>query len=989
MQLSQTRLILHRNPFCPLPWYIGGGLGWGRFASRPAKPVLLLAVLASFAFAPLSPADPPPDNPPPAPAGLDSLHDDALYGELADRGLDDLLKRAMQTDNVPPAQQASIWTLASMRRLQNDKTLSESQRQAILHQLIASVDQTLATLGNDPELIMSEAKVIAEQGVDPQTGLLEYWGGTAAQRARLRPAAEAAVRMFDAAATTASAQATDLANRITSPDDKLAEQWKKMSDVASEAAYQKARLQCALALSMDPNDPRLQNTITDAIKSLATWDNADSGIQPQVHLLLAKLHVLTGDRDEIEVAQGLLADFTRANVSDAMSPAPSRELVFEAICYRVIASLSESDISRAQTAMKAAQDYQAANFPNDRQQQAALRLLNYRLLAREADEAPDGPQKDAANTAAVTALTGLIHDFPNLRDAIYHQLAARLPANPDLSSLDPTLLLAVVDQGREAVAGATPDHPADRNQLLQSVNAAREVLKRQQDGSLAAAEAVEPSFLLGIFEEALGDKPAAVDALLDHIALFGSDPQSHADVALDRARAIISELRQATPPDPQVQRLEDRFLPMAINPPFKQEEFALQYAANLFSEQKWADAVKYYEMVPSSEPPRLMLVARYGEMVAFKNQLEQTHGLKPEQKNEYIAGIQKLADQVGTLAHQIIDSNASDEDKQRAKSTLSRMSLIAADITRRDQNDPQRVLQLLDGFESSVQGLPDAKSLTSGALFLRVQAYMQLGRNDDATQTLVKYLSTSTPDEGAQTVHDLLATLNKDLDSARAERDAAAQRQDDAAEQKANADIRTLADNRAMLSGFLVKWAQSSGDPKIRAYAYTYQRFDADTKRLAAELETDPTARKRDLTAALALYRDLQSPENVERYQASITPESGIDKDYPDPLVSLGIGVISYDLEDCQTVKDTLGPLIQDEKLGQNNDQFWQASYELLDCLHTLAKSGDASTSDAQVAQSLKVLYLIWRDGTGGPHYHEKFEALRKEVIPDWKLPQN
>jgi hypothetical protein len=920
---------------------------------------------------------------------LDSLHEDALYGELADLGLDDLLKRALEVDHIPPDRQASVWTLASMHRLQNDKTLSDPERQAILNKLISGVDQTLATLGNDPELLMEEAKVIAQQAVDPQTGLLEYWGGSAAQRAHLRPAAQAAVHMFDAAATAATAQATDLANRITSPDDKIAEQWRKASDIAGEAAYQKARLQCALALSLEPDDPQRQSAISDAIKSLATWDTPDSGIQAQVHLLLAKLHVLTGDHDEIETAQGLLSDFTRDHVTDVISPAPSHELVYEAMCYRVIAALAENDLARAQTAMDDAEVYQNAKFEHDREQEAALRLLKYRLLAQQADQAADGPDKDAANSAAVQALTGLIHDFPNLRDAIYHQLAARLPASPDLSTLDPTLLLAVVDQGREAVAGATPDRPADPAQLRQSTNAAREVLKRLDAKNYPVAEAVESSFLLGIFEEALGHKAAAVDALLDHITRFGSDPNSHADVALDRARAMISQMRQATPPDPEVRRLEDRFLPTAVNPPFNQKEFALQYAANLFSEQKWGDAISYYEKVPDTEPPKLLLVARYGEMVALKNQLEQTHGLTAAEKNQYTTQIQGLADRVGALAHQILQSNASDADKLSAKSTLSRMSLIAADITRRDQNDPQRVLQLLDGFESSVQGLPDAKSLVSGALFLRVQAYMQLRRSNDATQTLVKFLSTSTPDEGAQTVHDLLATLNKDLDSARGERDAAAQRKDGAAEQKANADIRTLADNRAMLSGFLVKWASDSQDPKIHSYAYTYERFDADTKRLAAELESDPTARKRELNTALRLYHDLQSPQNIALYQAGITTESGIDRDYPDPLVSLGIGLISYDLGDCQAVKSALGPLIQDEKLGQNNDQYWEASYKLLDCLNTLAKAGDPSTSEAQVQQSLKVLYLIWRDGTGGPLYHEKFEALRKSVLPDWKIPTN
>jgi hypothetical protein len=55
--------------------------------------------------------------------------------------------------------------------------------------------------------------------------------------------------------------------------------------------------------------------------------------------------------------------------------------------------------------------------------------------------------------------------------------------------------------------------------------------------------------------------------------------------------------------------------------------------------------------------------------------------------------------------------------------------------------------------------------------------------------------------------------------------------------------------------------------------------------------------------------------------------------------------------------------------------------------MNTLAKSGDPQTPMSQVEQSLKVLYLIWRDGTGGPKWHAKFEALRKQVLPDWTPP--
>jgi hypothetical protein len=906
------------------------------------------------------------------PAGLDSLGDDALLSEMAERGLDDLLDRAFDQDKIPPERRQAIHTLASLQRLAGNAHLTEQQRQALLDGVVNGVDQILATVQNDPDLLVQKAGIIAEKGVDPQAGLLEYWGESPSERAKLRPLAQAALKMYDLAAQTATARANDLANHITSPDDKLAEQWQKASDLAGVAAYKKAQMQYALALSLDPNDSQRADLIDQSLKAFERWDNADSGVQPQVRLLEAKLNVLTGDKDAIAKAKQMIDTLVK-NPGNQISPAPTPELVFEAMCYSVITSLSANDLPGAQTALSEATAYQQAHFANDREQLGALRLLGYRLLAMRADQAPAGSEKDTANAAAVNALAQLVTDFPGLRDAIYRQLAARLPANPDPAKLDPMLLLALVEQGRQQVVGAPA--AVDKAKVQLALSAAREILSRYSSASFPAAQAVEPSLLEGVFLENLGDKLAAVDAFLDHIARFGNDPRSNAKFALDEATNLLGELRQSsTDPqgklDPQVQRVQERFLPVAINPPFNHLEFAQLWASTLLDQEKWAEALKYYKMVPDSEPPERRLAARYGEMVALK-ELEESPGASAAQRKAWMEQIERLADTVKSLANQLINSSTSEQEKMRAKSTLARMSLLAADITRQHDNDPQRVLQLLNGFENSVAGLPDAKSLINGALFLRVQADMQLGRDNDATQTLVQYLNATSAAEGEQTVHDLLLTLSNQLDKARAAGDTAAEA--------------ALAANRATLSGFLVKWASDSSDPKIRAYAYTYRRFDADVKRQAAELQTDPAVRQRDLQAALALYKQLQSPANVTLYQAGLEP--GADKEYPDPLVMLGIGLISYDLGDCHAVKSTLGPLIQNEKLGEDNDEYWEATFKLLDCMHTLAASGDKDTTEADVQKSLKIVYLIWRDGTGGKKWHDKFEQLRKAVIPDWSPP--
>src|SRR5207249_3241356 len=180
-------------------------------------------------------------------------------------------------------------------------------------------------------------------------------------------------------------------------------------------------------------------------------------------------------------------------------------------------------------------------------------------------------------------------------------------------------------------------------------------------------------------------------------------------------------------------------------------------------------------------------------------------------------------------------------------------------------------LALLANFEATAQGLPNAPALTERVLYTRIQAYMQLGRTDDATNTLVALLKTKGGAEGIGIVYNILDKLNDELDHARLAGD--------------RARMKTLARNRAQLSGFLIDWAPKNPDPNISKYTYRNTVFDAATKHLAADLEDDAAKRKAGLAAALKLYRELESPESVALYQATLEPKDRTDPPYPDPAV--------------------------------------------------------------------------------------------------------
>ena len=164
---------------------------------------------------------------------------------------------------------------------------------------------------------------------------------------------------------------------------------------------------------------------------------------------------------------------------------------------------------------------------------------------------------------------------------------------------------------------------------------------------------------------------------------------------------------------------------------------------------------------------------------------------------------------------------------------------------------PDRTLSVLSGFEAVVDGLADAHSLSAEALNLRITAHMAAGQTGAATDVLLKYLNASSGGEGLQTVYNLLTRSSiaiwiRPAPPARTGR------------------IKELADDRAALTPFLVKWAQTNSNPDISKYTYRYRVFDAATQKQAAELETNPAKKAAKLADAMALFTELQSPENVK-----------------------------------------------------------------------------------------------------------------------------
>jgi lipopolysaccharide biosynthesis regulator YciM len=913
------------------------------------------------------------------PAGLELLSDVRLMHELANRGLTSLLDRAFEINNVPAPQREVVRTLVALRQLSEGK-MSTAQRQALVTKVVAGIEQALPSL-SDPATMMNQASALLQYGVEREVNTLEYWGETARSQVPLRPIVEAVIKLLDKTAAEAQKRADVMANAITGPNDPRAKQWEDLANLVTSATYTRHVVDYYLCLSMDSvASTQRKDVAGKAIEYLTQFDNAESTLQPVVRLYIGKLHMMRSEHDKAkEVFAGIAS-------GKGIDPPPNPSQQWEARYFSAMSDLLARQPAAAQKSLDAVIAWERANLKDKASldgAEAAASMLQYRIHSLIAETA-GGEVAKKANADAVKVLTELVKKRPDLQTIIFQQLMAKLPANADLKTLDTLLLQGFVSRAEDE-RQRPENEKVDTKTLERGVQAAREILRRRKTQEVDPQLAETDSLIVGFILERLNRHAEAAEAFLDYLRDFGLNA-SNAQIALDNTLAIVGRLRSdaATANHPATSHAYERVLPIAINPPFSRTEFAYEYARQLQDTGRAKEAIDYFRRVPQND--KRMGNARFYEMAALHQRLDDEK-LPPAERQQIVAQVQQMVDGVAKQVSEGMNAATNDADRKQFRSKLVRTLLVAADLARREQGNPQRTLALLENFESLAAGLPNERELVGTVLNTRVQAYMALGKSDAATQTLVTLLKSRPGSEGANMVLKLLQKLDSELDQARL----AGQRD----------RMQVLAKNRAQLSGFLVDWAKNNTDPNIKKFTYRYSVFDAATKHLAADMETDAAARKAGLQAALALYRKLESPESAELYRATLAPNSP-EAAYPDPAVSLGIGLISFDLGDFGEAQKRLGLLLTERKLGTptiaveengqtkviENDQYWEATLRLMRSNLALADA-NAGDANAQAAKTetlnyLKQLYVRWGREVGGKKWSPEFEKLRAERIPEF-----
>jgi hypothetical protein len=886
--------------------------------------------------------------------------------------MDTLLDRAFVVDNVPKAKQDGIRTLIALQKI-SDPKIPAAQRQELITQITSGIETALPSL-NDPKMLMQQASILITAGAERDVNTLEYWGENPRTQASLQPIVQTIDKVLEKAEKTATDEANTIANALKSPDDPAIARYNEMDQLARTAAYTRNMVAYYQCLSLDAADPKRGEIANKAIDYLKQFDDPDSTVQPMVRNRIAKLNMVKGNFDE---ARKLFDTIIKKD--PAIKPPPDIAQQYEARYFHAVCDLLDRtpNPDAAQHDMNDLVAWQKENLPKDKTTQdgasAAAAMLEYRIDNARAQIAKDDAGRKQANDAAIAVLMRLLKDRPDLQSVIYEQLMARLPKDAPLAGMDPLLLRALVARG-ETERLKKDDQTIDRAAIERAIDAARELVKMQGQQGVDSNLAENCSLLIGLFLDRIDRDVEAGNAYLDFIKQFPNS--QHAKAALEQCEVLLGQLRKEHAEDKDVVDLLERFLPVAINPPFNEKRFAFQYAVRLQALGKYREAIAYYRQVP---PGERSVFAKFGEMVALRALLGTMKPDSPDRATT-MAQIQQAADEVNKLAADAMASAKDDKSREEYRSLQVKTALLAADVAWREQKDPQRTLKLLEGFEDQVKGLPGEGDLLSEVLFLRVQSYMAAGQTNEATQTLLRLLENRPGGQGAQIIYGLLEKLNADLEKAQASGN--------------TSEIRTLADNRAQLSGFLVNYAEKSTNPETKKQIYVYNRFAASTKYEAALLEQDAAKRKEQLQQALAEFKALQEPANVALYKESLGPNSDADPNYPDPQVSFRIGLIAYELGDFAEAQKQLSKLLNDRKLGTavieetdtngitkttDNEQYWEAVLKLL-------KSNIALGEEKKpLADYLQRQYNRWGERVGGQKWKKQFADLRAEL----QLPEN
>lgn len=949
----------------------------------------LVAVLVLGLAPPLAAQDAPPPSPT-SPQGLSSLDDDRVLTEIAGRGLEALLRHALEAKGVPDDERNALLAGIALSRLTGSETISQEERRQLVLDVTRNVDQMVTqnvserNAGSQAQLLMQQAQVLIDQGVGEEVRLLEYFGENPERRRYVRPVAEAVGKMLLRAAELFAIQADSFESQITSSTDPRIVEAKGLRGKAQQARQLALFSDYYRLLGLDPSDPQRINLGNSLIERVQPLDSEENPSRAFVQQFLGKLNMARGNGKGITAAR----DYFEGSISTGGDVG----LLFDSYFGRVLAAAMDRAPDEAEAQMTRFEEWFASNQLALAGREPLMLVARFRVADALSRSAESNEARQQAEAAARGYLTRLVDEFEGYRPIVTQQLLARVDDATDLSALPPLLLDAMVDRGRAEAAKLAdrrdgeddPDAAStvtvDEAIIEQGIASATELMRRAEAGDtqVSAALVARNAFLKGLMLQLLDRPIEAAEAYLG----FGRMQGAVADQRLSayrRALGIVDQLRRDAPGNAggeqavRVDAIEAELLPVLIDE-FGDTTRAFDLANRLHRLGRLNEAVGYYAKVPDADPRKPD--AMYMSVLAEAQRAADLPNDAPERAS-LLTRLPALGEATLARLEQAIAAAGSDSVRNAYQERSAQLRVTLARLALTEQDDAARALALLDGIEADLQGLPGAASILSAALPLRFQATAAAGRIDEATTDLLRLLEESDANRGLAFIQQFRETLNLAFERAevRGDRDA----------------MQQIMQTRANVTPKLVEWIEQSDDPEYRRYVYNFRRFNAETQLQVALLADEGPRRTEQLRAALSAYQELESADNLRRYRELLEGLSEAQRQQVpyDREVVLGLGRIHYALAEHEEARSRFARLLADRALGEGtqiivedgveqtvpNDDFWEVHLKFIQSNLALGNA------PAAMADQLRRLIVIHGDNLGGRRWQREFARLREQLL--------
>lgn len=691
---------------------------------------------------------------------------------LKKRGLTELLE--LHVRDYPPADETEAAIMLREVKLAEsaDPTLSEAERNTALAEANRILEGLIQREDQDPRRFLwmfDLAHSLLYQQAEPYLTRILYRGGGAGDHQRLLALSTRAVKVLTRLVGGLTAEYERLDRMAIGQFEALeAEGYLEQLDgLAPRAEYLLLWALFYDSLPREDSDPLRAtqlNKVLERISENPTILNAPhetSHVQVQALLLTGMTYRLLNDH------QRAREHLDRAlSVAEGTEEPAERQRIEWAITLAWLERVrNEADDGRFEDALERIAQFRSMISTTQRADGFGLRIVAallersvYRLRSDLAEQSGYTSQATQYRQRAWQAVARLARVEPDRRDEIYAALYDAI-GRDDPAGLDPLERCAVI-AGLLSDASRSSDEP-------KSLDRAIEVGERFLAERPAGAETLVPEVLynMAVAEYRRNRPAAAVRRFLEvarEYAHFDMAQQS-ATFAVQLAAELYSDPTLGE--HPGVRDLYGDALALLIDR-YPQTDagryWRFHYAQLLEESGDFARAAMEYALVDEQHEHHVEALFHRARCVATTLKRESAG------RSQDSPAHQRSANDFFTVQREFVaratsELNAGPEPDRTAslRSLLARARLLAAEVQVLPLTSrPAQALETLREFEDRH---PDEKALAGRVWRVRLLAYEELGRLDEATEAIPAYI-TADPQNAGPTLQSLYADLTEDVD---------------------------------------------------------------------------------------------------------------------------------------------------------------------------------------------------------------------------------